>query len=206
MDVARPYRAICPTVEGDVLQVLSRTERGLTGREVALLAGKGSHSGVLKALNRLTAHGLVKRVELNRAYLFTLNREHLAYPAVVALTTIRTVLLDSLKAELRGWQIAPLHVSLFGSTARGDGDTESDIDLFAVRPATVAGDDALWVEQVGGLEDKISAWTGNRAAVHEVSEAEVKQLVLDDRAIVRELRADAILLCGLPVAALLGEP
>lgn len=89
MDVSHPYTAVCPTLDGDVLRVLAGTDLGLTGREVSVLAGRRSHKGVLNSLHRLTAHGLVKRVPLNRAYLFTLNRDHIAAEAVQLLMALR---------------------------------------------------------------------------------------------------------------------
>ncbi len=205
MDVSHPYKAVCPSLDGDVLNVLAGTTRGLTGREVALLTGRTSHSGVLAVLNRLTDHGLVIRVELNRAYLFSLNREHLACPAVLALVGMRKTLLDEIRKDVDAWQVAPVHVSLFGSTARGDGNTASDIDLFVVRPATTSAEDPRWREQIDALEQRIHGWTGNRAGVAEVAEGEIERLVTDERPIVAELRADAIGLFGPTIATLLGE-
>jgi predicted nucleotidyltransferase len=203
MDVAHPYKAVCPSLDGDVLKVLAGTTMGLTGREVALLTGRSSHAGVLRVLNRLTEHGLVDRVDLNRAFLFTLNREHLAFPAVATLAGMRVALLDKLQEELEAWEIPPLHASLFGSTARGDGDARSDIDLFIVRAKEVDQEDPRWREQLGALESKISRWTGNRTAALEVPESELERFVAEDRPIVAELRADAIALAGPPITALL---
>ncbi len=203
VDVAHPYKAVCPSLDGDVLKVLAGTTMGLTGREVALLTGRSSHAGVLRVLNRLTEHGLVDRVDLNRAFLFTLNRDHLAYPAVVTLAGMRVALLDKLQEELEAWEIPPLHASLFGSAARGDGDARSDIDLFIVRAEEVDQEDPRWREQLSALESKISRWTGNRVAALEVPEGEVERLVAEDRPIIGELRADAIALAGPPIAALL---
>jgi predicted nucleotidyltransferase len=205
MDVAYPYRAVCPTLDGDVLRTLAGTTMALTGRQVAVLAGRRSHAGVLRVLHRLTEHGLVDRVELNRAFLFTLNREHLAYPAVVELTGMRVALLDSLEKEFTAWEISPVHASLFGSAARGDGDARSDIDLFIVRPEKVDQEEPQWREQLSALEAKVSRWTGNRAAALDVQESKLERLLAEDRPIVTELRADAITLAGLPIAALLGD-
>lgn len=205
MDVAHPYAAVIPSLDGEVLDVLAGTTRGLTGREVALLTGRSSHSGVLAVLNRLAEHGLVRRVELNRAALFTLNRDHLAAKAVEDLFGLRTKLFDQIRAEVESWAIAPIHVSLFGSTARGDGDADSDIDLFVVRPTATAADDPRWRDQLDGLREKIEGWTGNRAAPSEISESELTQLVADERPIVAELRADAIALAGADVSTLLGD-
>jgi hypothetical protein len=177
----------------------------LTGRQVARLTGRSSHSGVLEALHRLTDHGLVDRVELNRAFLFSLNREHLAYPAVIALTEMRSALFGRIQQELGTWEIAPIHASLFGSTARGDGDTHSDIDLFVVRPTAVLEEDPGWREQLDGLASKISRWTGNHAAILEAAEGELARLATEEPPIVAELRSDAIVLRGWDVSTLLGE-
>ena len=105
MDVARPYAALCPTLDAGVLSVLAGTTRPLTGREIARLVGRRSHSGVLDTLDRLTEHGLVDREEAGRAFLFTLNREHLAAPAVDLLAQMRGELLDRLTHLVDSWKI-----------------------------------------------------------------------------------------------------
>jgi Nucleotidyltransferase domain len=205
MDVARPYTAVCPTLDGEVLRVLAGTTRGLTGRELARLTGRSSHSGVLDVLNRLTEQGLVGRVELNRAFLFSLNRDHVAAPVVDLLAGLRAELFHRIRVALDSWQIAPIHVSLFGSAARGDGDTHSDIDLFVVRPISVSEEDPSWREQLDGLTGNIVRWTGNHAAIVEVSETELRRLAAEEPPIVVQLRSDGIPLRGLNASALLGE-
>lgn len=205
MDVARPYAAVSHTLDGEVLQVLARTTRVLTGREVAALTGRRSHSGVLDALHRLTEHGLVTRVELNRAYLFTLNREHLAAPAVEILMGMRAEFLRRLRDSFNSWEITPAHVSMFGSAARGDGDTASDIDLLIIRPNDIADDNATWRAQLADLRDQIRRWTGNHAQIVELTDEEVVRLRQDERAIITALRSDAVVLHGPEIATLL-EP
>lgn len=196
MDVSCPYAAVCPSLDGDVLRVLAGTTLGLTGREVAAMTGRRSHSGVLDVLHRLTEHGLVKRVPLNRGYLFSLNREHIAADAVYLLMNLRTELFDRIGKTIDGWQIAPVYASVFGSTARGDGDTGSDIDLLIVRPAQVGADQPDWQAQVDGLRERIEAWTGNLASIADVSESELVELRRLKRPIVRELDVDAIVVFG----------
>lgn len=204
MDVARPYTAICPTLESGVLSVLAGTTRPLTGREIARLLGRPSHSGVLDALNRLAEHGLVDRQEAGRAFLFTLNREHLAAPAVEILAGMRTELLNRLREAIDSWKIAPVHVSLFGSAARSEGDTRSDIDLFVVRPEGVAEEDAHWRAQLDLLARQVQRWTGNRAGIAEAGEAEIGRLRRDAPPVVAALRSDAISLAGPEATTLLG--
>lgn len=204
MDVAHPYTAICPTLDSRVLSVLAGTIRPLTGREVARLLARPSHSGVLDALNRLTEHGVVDREEAGRALLFTLNREHLAAPAVDVLAGMRSELLRRLRGVVDSWEVAPIHVSMFGSAARGEGDTSSDIDLFIVRPRGVDGEDSRWRSQLDLLARQVQRWTGNRAGIAEVGEGEIGGLRRKEPPIVSELRSDAITIAGAEAAALLG--
>jgi hypothetical protein len=205
MDVGHPYKAVCPTLDGEVLMALAGTTMGMTGRQVAALTGRSSHSGVLNVLNRLAAQGLVDRVELNRALLFSLNRDHVAYPAVIALVGLRIAFEGRILQELDSWQIAPVHASIFGSFARGDGDEHSDIDLLLVRPAATDDEDTRWREHVDGLASKITRWTGNRAAIHEISEAELPQLSIDEPPIVAKLTTDAIVLRGAALSTLMEQ-
>lgn len=206
MDVARPYTAICPTLDSGVLSVLAGTTRPLTGREIARLVGRSSHSGVLNALDRLVEHGLVDREEAGAALLFTLNREHLAAPAVDLLAQMRSELLNRLRGAVDSWEIQPAHVSLFGSAARGEGDTESDIDLFVVRPKSIDSEDPRWREQLDLLARRVQRWTGNRLGVSEVGKSDISRLRKDESPILDELRADAITLAGPTATALLGRP
>jgi predicted nucleotidyltransferase len=203
MDVARPHKAICPTLDSEVLVALARTDRPFTGREVARLVGRSSHSGVLDVLARLTEHGLVDRAEAGRALLFTLNREHLAAPAVEVLAGMRAELTRRLRDAIRAWDIAPLHASMFGSTARGDGDTHSDVDLFLVRSDATGDDEPAWLAQRDTLAVHVRRWTGNHAAIAEIGERELERLRDDDAAIAAELRSDAVVLYGPTVAHLL---
>jgi predicted nucleotidyltransferase len=202
MNVARPYASICPKLEGEVLRVLAGTTRSLTGREITLLTGKTSHSGVMAVLSRLVEHGLVNQVELNRASLYALNRDHLAAPAVILLMGMREELLERVRRELGSWQIAPVHASLFGSTARGDGDTQSDIDLFVIRPNGVDEDEPAWCAQIEDLQTQVLRWTGNRAGIVQISESQIARLLDDEPPIVADLRLDAIVLHGPEIDAL----
>ena len=137
MDLSRPWAPIRSPIDMEVLRVLRGTTRPLTGREVARLVRAGSQPTVNASLRRLSDEGLVHVEEAGNAYLYTFNREHLAAPAVELLADVRAELERRLRDEIAGWKIAPVHLSVFGSAARGDGDTRSDIDIFVVRPRDV---------------------------------------------------------------------
>lgn len=203
MDLGRPYSSVSPTLEGDVLVVLARTTGGLTGREVARLALRGSQRGSLSALERLVAQGLVTRAEAGASFQYTLNRDHLAAPAVEVLAGMRTALWGRVGAALAEWDPAPAHVSVFGSAARGDGDVASDIDVLVVRPDGLDPEDSSWRVQVAQLAGNVEAWTGNHASIAEVPAEAMARLGREQEALASNLRSDAITLAGPEVAALL---
>lgn len=205
MDVARPHTAIAPGVQGEALVVLAGTTAPLSGRQIARLVRRGTSPSVSAALDRLVEQGLVHRQHAGRAYLHTLNRDHVAAPVVELLAGLRAELLRRLRDTLGRWQPAPAHASMFGSTARAGGDTDSDIDLLIVRPADIDEQDPGWRAQLDALNDAVYAWTGNHAGIIELGEADLDQLRSNPPPILADLRADGIDLAGIPVRALLKE-
>jgi DNA-binding transcriptional ArsR family regulator len=195
MDLSAPHRAVSPTVDGAVLMVLARTTRPLTGREIGVLAER-SEAGVRRALRRLSEHGLITTQEAGKALLHTLNRDHVAAPAVEHLAELRAELVARLKAEVGDWSIKPVRLALFGSAARGDGDTRSDIDLLLIRPVGVSEADPTWEGQLRNLKTAVLAWTGNHAALAELSEADAARLEPGRLPIAADLERDAITIWG----------
>lgn len=195
MDVSKPFTAISTGVDVDVLVVLAGSTKPRSGRELARRAGR-SNTGVQHVLDRLVEHGLVHREEVGRTFLYQLNRDHLLAPTVEQMAGARTELTRRLREAIGAWEVPPVHASLFGSAARGDGDTSSDIDLLIVRPADVDPDDAAWRDQLDGLADQVRRWTGNNTGVAEVSEGELPRLRKDRPPIVKEVSEDAIDLAG----------
>jgi DNA-binding transcriptional ArsR family regulator len=203
VDVARPQRVVAPGVEGEVLVVLAGTTQPLTGRQIARLVRRGTSPSVSAALERLGAQGLVIRQKAGSAHLHTLNREHIAAPVVELLAGLRPELLRRLRQAFTTWAPAPAHASMFGSAARGDGDTESDIDILVVRPADVDEEDERWRAQIEALSRAVHAWTGNHAGIVELGADELNELREHPPAIFGDLRTDAIDLAGAPLRTLL---
>jgi predicted nucleotidyltransferase len=196
VDLSHPYAAVSSTLDPQVLSVLAGTRRPLTGREIARLVGRTSHSGVLAALERLGDQGIIDREEAGRAFLFTLNRDHLAAPAVVLLANLREELFHRIRSAVNGWNVKAHHLSLFGSAARGNGDVDSDIDLFVVRFGAVDSQEPVWREQLDLLSWQVERWTGNPARVVEVEERDLVRLRKERPPVVDELVADAVSLFG----------
>jgi len=222
MDLADPTRAVTPTLDGPVLAVLAQSGHPLTAGEVAARAARGSEIGVRRALARLVEQGIVRATEMGRNRVHELNREHVGAPAAELLAGLRLELWKRLRAELAGWSPDPLHASVFGSAARGDGGPHSDIDLLLVRrpvpgeqgPRQSPGFAGMvtgllaalaaecmtdqeagdWRRQVDRLYGLVHGWTGNALQVVELS---VLQWV--DRAghrFLEEVDRDAVVVGG----------
>ncbi len=202
MDLSRPYSVISHPLDGAVLHVLTGANQGLSGRRVAELTG-ATQEGVRKALRRLVDTGIVEQEETGNAILYRFNRRHLAAPAVEQLTDLRRALFDRLAETFEAWRSPPLHASVFGSAARGDGDLRSDIDLFVIRPRSVEPDDREWREQMDRLPEDVHIWSGNHANVVEASESDLAELARRRPAVVDNLKSDALTLAGPQTATLL---
>jgi len=111
-------------------------------------------------------------------------------------------LIRRLRDTVGGWKIPAVHISLFGSAARGDGDIHSDIDLLIARPAGLDPESEQWRAQIDALAEDLRRWTGNNAGIVEISEADLPRLAQEQPPILAELRRDAITLTGKPSKAL----
>jgi predicted transcriptional regulator len=205
MDISKPFAAISPGVDGDVLVTLAGSTQPRTGREIARLAER-SKTGVQAVLDRLVEHGLVDRQEAGEAFLYTLNREHLLSPVVEQMAAARSELFQRLRETVGSWEKPPVHASLFGSAARGDGDVSSDIDLFVVRPADLDPEDAIWRRQIDDLAETVQGWTGNHPGISEVSVDEIPRLVRDQPPVINDLQEDVVELAGKELQKLLAGP
>ena len=200
MDVSRPMATLIPSLDGHVLEVLARTLRPVTGREVHRLTGAGSESGVRLVLARLVDHGLVQATRAGRATLYVANRDHIAWPLVEGLVNLRREFFGRVRELVASWQLVPVVVAVFGSTARGDGGVDSDIDLLVVRPAV---QDEAWEQQLDGLREHVALWTGNACHIYDLTEDELAEHIAEAEPIVDEWRRDAVVLFGVPLNRLL---
>lgn len=200
MDIGRPHRIVTGEADLDILRVLAGSRSPMTGRQVARLAGR-SQTTALRALNRLADAGVLDVSEAGRALMFSLNREHLATPAIESLLSLRAQLIEALSREASALEPVPLSASLFGSAARGDGDTASDIDLLLVRRSGDPRD--AWSEQLSGIAERVHRMTGNRLSIHELEESDLERLHAERAPILAELERDAVDLAGEPIRELL---
>jgi predicted nucleotidyltransferase len=194
MDLGNPFRVVTPTVDGAVLGVLARATTDFTPPEVQRLLDKFSVDGVRKALVRLTGQGVVLKHGPGNASLYRLNRDHLAASAIIELSQAKERLLERLRTHVGSWTTPCDYGAMFGSAARGTMRSDSDIDLFVVRPRRLT-DDAPWTQQLLALARDVHSWTGNDARILEYGADE-----LDDSAGTRDAVVSAVRQEGLHFA------
>lgn len=116
-----------------VLRALRHSAKGLTGREVARIS-KLSHRSCLKALTNLEELSIVSRQRGGRDHSFTLNREKvLVQKGLIPLLSFEQKYLNQLTLILVN-EIGRSTESMiiFGSVARKEEDTTSDLDICLV--------------------------------------------------------------------------
>jgi predicted nucleotidyltransferase len=196
VDVSNGLSVVTPTLDAWVLRAIVQTTRPLSGRQIARLVEHGSLGGVQKALARLVEQGIVLADVHPSATFFTLNRDHLAARPVIELAELATTLVERLTGFIRSWDVQPQHAYLFGSAARQDGDTTSDIDILLVHTDDRQEPSMAWAQQVDDLAARIRQWTGNEAGILDISAVDLDRMQVNQEAILDSWQRDGILLAG----------
>jgi predicted nucleotidyltransferase len=212
MDLTNPARSVIPTLDAEVLVALAAISMPLTGRQISRLLESRSSSGVQKVLERLNEQGLVDVLPAGNANLYSLNRDHVAAPAIEALRDLRGKLFERMAKAVEEWRILPESVAVFGSAARGDGGVESDIDILVVRPAELyykhltdmhqveeeplEGFSNVWSSQLFDFGRQVFRWSGNQASLIEVTRLQLEQMVERGESVAESLRKEARYIWG----------
>lgn len=195
MDLSRPISIACPGARGAVLGVLLRAVEPLSGREVARRAGTSVSVGA-RHLHDLVSDGIVSQSSRPPSILYVVNNDHLALPALLALSGLRTALINALADRVQTWKRPAEGLMLFGSVARGDSTPHSDVDVLVIRPDDTAEDDEQWTQQVAELARAIERWTGNPASVIEYTPDGLRAADAERLPLLRELRREAVSVTG----------
>ena len=191
MDLGSPVLDIAPAVRGALLQALARLEQPVTRRQLAAAAGvaPGNASAVIE---ELIQSGLVSETVAGRSSMVVLNRSHLAAGPVLALAGLRGELIRRLRERLSAWPDLR-GAWLFGSVARGDADSDSDVDLLIVVDDLQSAD---LHERLSRLQADVRSWTGNDLQLVEHSPSSWRKLVRARNPLVEQIRLDGIALAG----------
>ena len=197
MDLGSPILDVAPAVRGALLQALARLEQPVTRRQLAAEAGvaPGNASAVIEGLIQT---GLVGETVAGRSSMVALNRNHLMAGPVMALAGLRGELIRRLRERLSVW--SDLHASwLFGSVARGDADSDSDVDLLVVADDLQSPD---LHERLSRLQADVRSWTGNDLQLVEHSLSSWRKLVRARNPLIEQIRLDGIDLAGVTASLL----
>lgn len=191
MDLGSPILEVATGVRGALLQALARLEQPVTRRQLAAAAGVAA-GNASTVIGELIQAGLVLETIAGRSSMVTLNRNHLAAAPILALANQRGELIRRLREQLSEWP--DLHQAwLFGSVARGDADSESDIDVLIVADDLESTD---LHERLAELHTDVRSWTGNDLQLVEHSKSSWHKLVQAKNPLVEQIRQDGIALTG----------
>lgn len=207
VELSHPLASLLPSAEAGALAVLIGTEAPLTGRRIAELAGETTHASTLRALRRLSDQGLVHVEAAGRAHLYRLNRDHVLAAPLIEMASATTRLRHQLADRVSTWQVPALHVSLYGSVARGEATSSSDVDVLVVRPESLdPAHVGIWEDQLAALEIEVYSWTGNHLSWLDTTIKDLRRAAAAGEPIFQSWRDDAILLTGRPLNTLLRTP
>jgi predicted nucleotidyltransferase len=185
MRLQNPFATVSTIgLDSQVLTVLARSEQYLSVRQIhQLLPEEGSPQGVRKSVVRLVEQGVIWERVTGRSFAYALNRDHLLAEAILKIANAKSELLSRMSQVISEWSIQPLTAKIFGSAARNQMRTGSDIDLFIVMPDS-ASDDVV-EDLVRQLAAHAASWTGNdvRPIVYRSSEvrpASIFNSILED--------------------------
>lgn len=193
MNLAEPADLVMPHATAALLRVLVRADASFSIRQLARLAEVSAPRAV-EIVNRASERGLILVEQAGRSRMCRFNREHLAANAIIDLVTMRERILLALESEITSWSIQPLHASLFGSAARGDGGTESDIDVLVIRPEEAV--ENIWDEQKYASGLRLMAKIGNSVSWFDISVAELKSASDASEPILSEWKSESVRLFG----------
>lgn len=204
VDLGSPLRSLIPTLDSSVLEVLIGTESGLSMTQISRLASRGTRQGLALAVERLVEHGIVEATPANRGFLYRLNREHVLASVVIAASEVRAEITCRMEKEVDRLTPRPIHVSIFGSFARGGGNPGSDIDTLFVVADRKAPDDG-WYAQLRSLADKVYQWTGNRMEHLTFTETEFRDVITSREPVVDSWLNESIVVAGPSIESLMAR-
>jgi predicted nucleotidyltransferase len=190
VQLQQPLRTVTPTIDGDVLRVLARADSWFAASRLRALAGTGSPEGIRKVLKRLVDQGIVETQVAGKAFLYRLNREHLAAPAIIELAHLDEIFRDRAREAIEQFHVKPVYAFLFGSAARGMMREDSDIVLVGDETT-----DDRWENDLQTLRDKIHRWTGNDPRVIVYDRSEILG-ARDDEPVLDSIASEGISLVG----------
>lgn len=185
-----------------ILRELSKRNIGVTGREIARLAGVTPQSAH-NALSSLESLKIVKREFVGRSHYFLLNRTHFLYKHIVKLifeseSEFKRNLYNKIKKDLSKLTESVL---LFGSVAREEERSESDMDICIIY---IDGKEKIEVV-VSRLRNNLYDEFGVTLAPYYITLAEFKKRVKQNKPPVNNILKESKLISGKTIQRFLND-
>jgi predicted nucleotidyltransferase len=206
VDLSEPGRGLTSGLTMPILRVVAGRSTPVTAAQLTRIAGAGTEAGTRRALERLAMHGVCVSDEIGGRVVYSLNYDHVLYDAVAALLNADRELSRRLKGAIARWDPQPQSAVLYGSAARGDGDIDSDIDLFLVRPILSGVRKRDWVRQAQELRRAVHDWTGNRLQILDWTRPILLRHARAGEPLVDALLEDGVVIHGARLPELLERP
>lgn len=206
MDFQRPVEAVIPGATGRLLAALARVDKELPVSTLATVAGVGRTraSGLIAQLHDL---GLVDRREIGRTTMVALARDNAVGELLDRLSHLHSVVMDRLRLLATELEPAPLALVVFGSFARGEATSDSDIDILAVRRDDA--DPEAWTDAISAFATGARRLTGNPVRILDYDLDELSRRASPrartGKAFWEALRRDSVVLAGVSIDHLAGE-
>ncbi|TAM68369.1 MAG: nucleotidyltransferase domain-containing protein [Microbacteriaceae bacterium] len=202
MDLSHPEYAVLGEDRARVLHRLFVLAEPVSGRRIHQLSGVKTLRTTQRILDDLVSVGMVDMRSIGSANAYEANRDHvmwgpieevLAVPAATE-QRITEILRDTIDDRAAG-------SALYGSFARGEAGTHSDIDLFIVWNEGVSED--VQADILHEVAERIRRLTGNQAQLFAITRPELERLIANDAPLIHSLRNDARRLTGVEIKRLL---
>lgn len=164
MDFSRPITSVIPGVQGKLLEAIACLDRSVTSGQAASIA-QVSENQASKVLRELSALGILDRTDAGNAAMYQLSPTNVAASIVRELCDLRYRLFEKMR-ELSAPMVheePSIWIAVFGSTARGESTSASDIDLMVVRPDLINSPDRreVWDRLIFEFSQSVASFTGN---------------------------------------------
>jgi predicted nucleotidyltransferase len=197
VDYRRPVEAVIPGATGRLLAALAQVEAELPVSTLARLAGVGRTraSGIIGELSDL---GIVERREIGRTVLVSLAKHSVAGALIDRLAHLGSEVIARLRTLASELDPAPETLLMFGSFARGEADSHSDLDLLAVRSPSANPD--KWAAALSVFAEQAHELAGSPVQVLDYDLDELRRKAGPRARVGRDfwnaVRRDAIVLTG----------
>ncbi len=136
---------------------------------------------------------------------FVLARDNGAAQLLLTLADARSMALRQIGEAAMMISPEPVSVIAFGSFARGEADTDSDIDLVVIRADEVDDDDERWSDSIDVWRRQVRTITGNDVEIIEATTSEATRKLRGRSELWRNIEREGVVVHGTAIDTLKGR-